>query len=190
MQGKVVIMARVALRKRLLSLILCLTLLVPLPSCGTILHPERVGQPPGRLDPGIVILDAVGLILFFVPGVIAFIVDFSTGAIYLPHQGYVATPVIIGSNDLRTVHTSPADLTPARLESVIQEQTGQTIRLAPGAYQGDQVERARPIVPRDPGPDAERRGFRQRDFSRESGLSSQLWRSGDPDRIEQGLGSC
>ena len=36
------------------------------------------------MDWGIFALDAVGLLLFFLPGVIAFAVDFSTGAIYLP----------------------------------------------------------------------------------------------------------
>lgn len=52
--------------------------------CGTILYPDRRGQRAGEIDAGIVLLDAVGLLFFFVPGVIAFAVDFSTGAIYLP----------------------------------------------------------------------------------------------------------
>lgn len=52
--------------------------------CGTVLHPERRGQSAGKLDWGVVALDAVGLFFFFVPGVIAFAVDFATGAIYLP----------------------------------------------------------------------------------------------------------
>src|SRR6185503_14332825 len=57
--------------------------------CGMILHPERRNQPPGgNLDWSIVALDAVGLLLFFIPGVIAFAVDFSTGAIYLPPDQY------------------------------------------------------------------------------------------------------
>nr|WP_269783542.1 hypothetical protein [Marinibactrum halimedae] len=55
-----------------------------LSACGTILHPERRGQSGGQLDPAIVVLDAVGLLMFFVPGVVAFAVDFTTGAIYLP----------------------------------------------------------------------------------------------------------
>jgi hypothetical protein len=52
--------------------------------CGTILYPERRGQRAGQLDAGIVVLDALGLLVFFVPGVVAFAVDFATGAIYLP----------------------------------------------------------------------------------------------------------
>jgi hypothetical protein len=59
-------------------------LLIAATGCGTILYPERRGQRAGELDPGVVLLDALGLLVFFVPGVIAFAVDFSTGAIYLP----------------------------------------------------------------------------------------------------------
>jgi len=54
--------------------------------CGTILHPARKGQPAGQLDWGVVALDAVGLLFFFVPGVIAFAVDFNNGTIYLPSE--------------------------------------------------------------------------------------------------------
>ena len=53
--------------------------------CGTLLHSERCGRlHRGRIDWAVVALDGLGLILFFIPGVIAFVVDFSTGAIYLP----------------------------------------------------------------------------------------------------------
>lgn len=61
-------------------------------SCGTILHPERKGQISGKVDPGIVALDAVGLLFFFVPGVIAFAVDFSNGTIYLPNSSAQLSP--------------------------------------------------------------------------------------------------
>jgi hypothetical protein len=67
---------------------LCTALIVVVLSsiigCGTIIYPERRGQAAGPLDAGIVVLDAVGLLFFFVPGVVAFAVDFATGAIYLP----------------------------------------------------------------------------------------------------------
>lgn len=55
--------------------------------CGTLLYPERHGQPHSpHIDWKVVALDGLGLLLFFVPGVIAFVVDFSTGAIYLPWE--------------------------------------------------------------------------------------------------------
>lgn len=64
-----------------------------LPGCGTLLHQERVHQPHSRdIDWKIAALNGLGLALFFVPGVVAFAVDFYTGAIYLPHEycgGYI-----------------------------------------------------------------------------------------------------
>lgn len=67
-----------------LARLLVLPLIVGLSGCGTILHPERKGQVDGRIDPGVALLNGVGLLFFFVPGVIAFAVDFSNGTIYLP----------------------------------------------------------------------------------------------------------
>lgn len=53
--------------------------------CGTVLHPERRNRPhSGQIDWKIAAMNGLGLVLFFVPGVIAFAVDFYTGAIYLP----------------------------------------------------------------------------------------------------------
>jgi hypothetical protein len=109
-------------------------LALQLASCGTLLYPERRGQPAGRLDPAVVILDAAGLILFFIPGVIAFAVDFADGAIYLPpdHTTYLKPPA---AEQLQRVQGGTGHLTPQRIEAVVQEQTGQRVRLAPGQYQ-------------------------------------------------------
>lgn len=104
-------------------------------SCGTILHPERIGQPPGRIDPGIVALDGVGLLLFLIPGAIAFAVDFYTGAIYLPPQ-YALDESAPKSADapLIAVRVDPRTLTPERIEQVIHEHTGRRVALMPGRY--------------------------------------------------------
>jgi hypothetical protein len=109
------------------------SLALGLASCGTLLYPERRGQPPGRLDPGVAVLDGVGLVLFFVPGVVAFIVDFATGAIYLPPEDIQLVPVAV--TDLRPVRVDPAELTPRRVEGIVREQTGRAVTLAPGEYQ-------------------------------------------------------
>ena len=62
--------------------------------CGTILHSERIHRHHSRdIDWAIVALDGLGLALFFVPGVIAFAVDFYSGAIYLPPEGHALNPV-------------------------------------------------------------------------------------------------
>jgi hypothetical protein len=80
--------------KRPLALVLSAALSIQAVSCGTIIHPERWGQPrTGPIDPSIVILDGLGVLLFVIPGVVAFVVDFSTGAIYLPGPpGYYPAP--------------------------------------------------------------------------------------------------
>lgn len=71
--------------KKVLTMALIAAILTTnLSGCGTILHPDRKGQIDGRIDPAIAVLDAVGLLFFLIPGVIAFAVDFSNGTIYLP----------------------------------------------------------------------------------------------------------
>lgn len=109
---------------------LCLLATMPLSvtACGTILYPERKGQPSGKLDPRVVALDAIGLLFFFVPGVVAFAVDFATGTIYLPSESYGQ----VGSPDAeRLVEvTCPRDhLTPERIEQVATEHAGRPVRL-------------------------------------------------------------
>lgn len=69
---------------RLTAAVVSIALVTQLTACGTLFYPERKGQTQGRLDPGIVALDGVGLLLFIIPGLIAFGVDFYHGTIYLP----------------------------------------------------------------------------------------------------------
>src|SRR5688572_2487340 len=103
--------------------------------CGMILHPERRGQPPGGgLDWSIVALDAVGLLLFFIPGVIAFAVDFATGAIYLPPPGYSDARKPANDQQLVQVQVPPKELTPHRLEQVASKHAGLDVRLVRGEF--------------------------------------------------------
>jgi hypothetical protein len=59
-------------------------------SCGWIIYPERrhstvqIDPSERQIDPAVAVLDAIGLLFFIIPGVVAFAVDFGTGAIYLP----------------------------------------------------------------------------------------------------------
>jgi hypothetical protein len=109
--------------------------------CGTILHPERRYAPnDGRLDWGIVALDTVGLLIFFLPGVIAFAVDFTTGAIYLPPAGYgdAGQPMKPGDlakdEQLVEVRVPRKELTQARVEEVASQHSGRDVRLVAGTY--------------------------------------------------------
>jgi len=69
---------------RALSLGLCAALGLQLGGCGTILYPERRGQTSGHVDTGVAVMDGLWCLLFIIPGVVAFIVDFGNGAIYEP----------------------------------------------------------------------------------------------------------
>jgi len=72
--------------KTLASIVLGLFLVLPCASCGTIFFNQRTKQEHSKdLDPNILILDAVGLIFWIVPGLVAYAVDFATGAVYLPN---------------------------------------------------------------------------------------------------------
>ena len=71
--------------KKFASILLALLLVVPFSGCGTIFFSQRQNKEHSKdLDTNIIILDAVGLLFWVAPGVVAYIVDFCTGAIYLP----------------------------------------------------------------------------------------------------------
>jgi hypothetical protein len=111
--------------KRVIAGILSVVVLTQLVACGTILHPERKGQINGRLDPAIVILDAVGLFFFLVPGVVAFAVDFSNGTIYLP--GGKRADGSAPSPDVRMVYIGEDVRDPHKLENVIRNLSGKAV---------------------------------------------------------------
>lgn len=96
--------------------------------CGTILYPERRGQSAmEKLDADIVILDGIGLFFFLVPGVIAFAVDFATGAIYLPRGQKSKVSDLLGEPEIREEHLTARSV--AEIERILREATGLTIEL-------------------------------------------------------------
>ncbi|MCA9070086.1 MAG: hypothetical protein KDA84_14235, partial [Planctomycetaceae bacterium] len=104
--------------------------------CGAILHPSRIGQERhGSIDPAICILDGLGLLLFFVPGAIAFAVDFGTGAIYLPPEGYGQLEnESLDPSQCEVIRVPPEELSREKLETVLSERTGKPVQLTPGSY--------------------------------------------------------
>lgn len=104
--------------------------------CGTILHPERKGQPAGPLDWKIVALDTVGLFLFFIPGVIAFAVDFNNGSIYLPPEQYGSRRRRRGEpTEFVTVRIPRDQLNTRKIEEVVSNHIDHPIELKAGTYQ-------------------------------------------------------
>jgi len=136
-------------RRRLLQL--CGLGLLPVAAgCGTILYPERIGQPRGPLDWKVVALDTLGLLLFFIPGIIAFAVDFSNGTIYMPsYYGpnspspssyYGADAAPSRDKKLVSVQVPPTELSQAKIEQVVSKHLDRTVRLDKGDYQTQELE--------------------------------------------------
>lgn len=67
---------------RAIAVSLSAVMVLQLSACGTIFYPERKGTKSGEIDPVVAVADAIGLLFFFIPGVIAFAVDFNNGTIY------------------------------------------------------------------------------------------------------------
>lgn len=102
--------------------------------CGTILYPERRGQHAGTLDTGVVVLDGLGLLLFFIPGVIAFAVDFATGAIYLPERSSQDIPLTGKSRKFQSITLASNQLSRPQIAAAVSRHTGREIHLEEGQY--------------------------------------------------------
>ena len=101
------------------------TLLTQLTACGSLFYPERRGQIEGRIDPVIAIADAVGLLFYIVPGLIAFGVDFATGAIYYS-PGKTAQ---VDPQKLQQAIGPDGKVDNKRLQAILETELGQRLPL-------------------------------------------------------------
>jgi hypothetical protein len=85
--------------------IIMMSLVLQLAACGTLLYPERRGQKQGEIDVKVAVFDAIGLLFFIIPGLVAYIIDFETGAIYLPAGK--RNVVMLEDRDLNIIHVNP-----------------------------------------------------------------------------------
>jgi hypothetical protein len=113
------------LHTRLLSGAIAISLLIQLAACGTIFYPERRGQISGQIDPAVAIMDAIGLLFYIIPGLLAFAVDFITGAIYLPGGKHAQ----VDPQLLQKAVNPDGSIDNLRLKAIIEEQTGQQLPL-------------------------------------------------------------
>lgn len=110
-------------------LLTSIMVLLGVTSCGTIMYPERRGQTAGQIDVGVAVLDGIGLLFFLVPGVIAFAVDFGTGAIYLPPDHPESEFDLSTVKDAEKLQVDQKLLTRQGIETFITEKTGHTVDL-------------------------------------------------------------
>ena len=105
---------------RVIGGVVVAALLTQLSACGSIFFPDRRGQIDGKIDPMIAVLDAVGLLFYVIPGLIAFGVDFATGAIYLP-PGKTAH---IAPEKLREAVGSDGQVDNSKLQAILESELG------------------------------------------------------------------
>lgn len=118
--------------KKVVAAVLCAAMTVELSGCGTLLYPERHGQRAGRIDPAVALLDCVGFLFYFFPGVIALGVDYATGAIYLRGGPRGADA---GSPEVEVIHMASLDR--ASIERVVSERVGRPVSLGEAPVQAE-----------------------------------------------------
>ena len=110
---------------RIIGGVLAASLLTQLTACGTLFFPDRRGQIEGRIDPVVAALNAVGILFYVIPGLIAFGIDFATGAIYLP--GGVSAQV--DPQELQNLVDADGQIDNAKLKALIEQSTGHSLPL-------------------------------------------------------------
>jgi hypothetical protein len=110
---------------RLIGGVLVATLLTQITACGSIFYPDRRGQIDGKIDPAIAVLDAVGLLFYIVPGLIAFAVDFATGAIYF-EPGKTAQ---VDPETLKDAIGADGKVDNHKLQTILQRELGRNLPL-------------------------------------------------------------
>ncbi|MEN2506302.1 polyribonucleotide nucleotidyltransferase [Stutzerimonas stutzeri] len=111
-------------RSRVIGGVLAVSLFTQLAACGTLFYPDRRGQIDGRIDPAVAALNAIGLIFYLLPGLIAFGIDFATGAIYLPDNSYSMAP-----EKLQEAIGADGVVDLAKLKAIIEAETGRSLPL-------------------------------------------------------------
>ncbi len=111
-------------RSRVIGGVLAVSLFTQLAACGTLFYPDRRGQIDGKIDPAIAALNAVGLLFYVIPGLIAFGIDFATGAIYFPDENYSVAP-----ETLHEAIGADGQIDMLRLKAIIEDQTGRNLPL-------------------------------------------------------------
>ncbi|RON11068.1 polyribonucleotide nucleotidyltransferase [Pseudomonas brassicacearum] len=110
---------------RLIGGVLVATLLTQVTACGSIFYPDRRGQIDGKIDPAIAALDAVGLLFYIIPGLVAFAVDFTTGAIYF-EPGKTAQ---VAPEKLKQAIDADGKVDNHKLQAILESELGRNLPL-------------------------------------------------------------
>ncbi|TWC12853.1 MULTISPECIES: polyribonucleotide nucleotidyltransferase [unclassified Pseudomonas] len=110
---------------RVIGGVLVASLLTQISACGSIFYPDRRGQIDGKIDPAIAALDAVGLLFYIIPGLIAFAVDFATGAIYF-EPGKTAQ---VAPEKLKQAINPDGSVDNHKLQAILESELGRSFPL-------------------------------------------------------------
>lgn len=110
---------------RIIGGVLVAALLTQMTACGSIFFPDRRGQIDGKVDPLVIGLDAIGLLFYIIPGLIAFGVDFATGAIYLP-GGSTAQ---VTPEKLQPAIKADGSVDRSKLQAILEKELGRSLPL-------------------------------------------------------------
>ena len=75
------------MKSRILIAVVLIFMALSTINCGFLLYPERRGNRPGVIDGTVLVMDCLWLIPGIVPGVVALVVDFTSGSIYFGGHG-------------------------------------------------------------------------------------------------------
>ena len=111
-------------KTRIIGSVVALSLVTQLTACGTLFFPDRRGQIEGKIDPVVAGLNAVGILFYVIPGLIAFGIDFATGAIYLPNNQYSLAP-----EKLQDAIGADGRVDNLKLKAILQRELGRDLPL-------------------------------------------------------------
>ena len=111
-------------KSRVIAGVVAATLLTQLTACGSIFYPDRRGQIEGKIDPVIAGANAIGILFYVIPGLIAFAIDFATGAIYLPNNQYSLAP-----EKLQDAIGADGRVDNLKLKAILQRELGRDLPL-------------------------------------------------------------
>lgn len=92
------------------------------------------------IDWKIAALDGLGLLFFFIPGVIAFAVDFHNGTIYLPPGEYSGRTRTDTDDRLISRKIPPGRRSRPGVEALVSEHIHRRVELEPGRYESRPLE--------------------------------------------------
>lgn len=108
--------------------------------CGYFLHPERRGQQSGSIDGATMVMDLLWLIPGIIPGVVALVVDFSSGAIYVGGRRAHVSPN--GRLAVRLPRASKTQRIELRLVTADRVLGRRTAVIGPNVPEGQSIELA------------------------------------------------